>query len=169
MKMAYLTLVNQHLSSARFLLAELRATEQSALTLGRALEQSVLHLLNSAYLCQLRHIADNYQCADVAAIGDVQALLEALAVIGTPAPEAAEIAVLLDEGWLGEMLQALQQLCLPTALGSAVNMLAVASQSDIALRDDSQQQPGLNADTLQHWLLTLEELVQRHCEMMVEY
>jgi len=167
--MAYLGLVNQHLSSARLLLAELRAAENAALPLRCALEQSVLHLLNCVYLCQLRQIADNYQCADVAAITDSQALLRALSAIGKLAPEAAEIVVLLDEGWLGEMLDARRVLCLPASLQSSVKMVPVASQSDIALRDDSRQTSVLNVDTLQHWLLSLEELVQRHGEMMIEY
>ncbi|OUS12103.1 hypothetical protein A9Q89_06810 [Gammaproteobacteria bacterium 53_120_T64] len=167
--MAYLTLVNQHLSSARLLLGELRAIEDSAVPLRGALEQSVLQLLNCAYICQLRHIGDNYHCADVAAVNDVPALLKALGTIGKPAPEATELAVLLDEGWLGELLRARRQLCLPASLQTSRRLTSRPSQSAIALHDDSGQASLLNADTLQQWLLAIEELVQRHCAMMIEY
>ena len=167
--MTYRSLLNQHLSSARLILAELSRQENASHSLQRALEHSALHLLNSAYLCHLRAIADNYHCGDVAVIADDQALLAALVAIDKPAPEAAEIVVLINEGWLGQLLKAQQQLCLPEPPQIPMQAIPAASQSYIALRHDEREEQELNADQLQNWLLALEELVQRHSEMMLEY
>ena len=161
--MHYLRLVNQHLSSARLLLAELACRDTASKSLRRAYEQAILQLLNSTYLCQLRNIADSYLCANIASIADIQALLAALAAIDKPAPEAAEIEVLMGEGWLGELYVAWQQLSLPAPVKT------VASQSDITLHDGSEGLAATDADALQRWLNALEELVQRHSEMMAEY
>ena len=65
--MIYQALVNQHLASARLILAEGTRQENTAHSLQRAFEHSALHALNGAYLCQLRVIADNYHCGDIAA------------------------------------------------------------------------------------------------------
>jgi len=165
----YRSLLNQHLSSARLILAELSRQENASQPLQRALEHSALHLLNSAYLCHLRAIADNYHCGDVAVIADDQVLLAALVAIDKPAPEAAEIAVLINEGWLGQLLKAHQQLCLPESPRVPMQAIPAASQSDIALRDDRRGESMMNFDQLQNWFLALEELVQRHSEMMLEY
>ena len=167
--MIYQALVNQHLASARLILAEGTRQENTGHFLQRAFEHSALHALNGAYLCQLRVIADNYHCGDIAAIGDIEALLAALVAKEILAPEAAEIKVLVNEGWLGQLLKALQQLFLPASPQIPTQVRPVASQSDIALRDDDREEPVLNADQLQHWLLALEELVQRQGEMMLEY
>ncbi|MBQ0718840.1 MAG: hypothetical protein KBT88_10745 [Gammaproteobacteria bacterium] len=163
----YQRLFNQHLSSAQEILAEL-AREGLRPSLKRALEHSALHLLKSAYLCHLRAIADSYGCADAAEMTDIDALLSALTAIDKPAPEAAEIAVLLKEGWLGSFLNAQQQLCLPASLRGVAPPPPAVSQSAIALRDD-RDEPAPDADKLYSWLLVLEELVQRQGEMMQEY
>ena len=166
--MLYLGLVNQHLSSARLLLAELSGHDNPGASLQRALEQSVLHLLNSAYLCQLRAIADNYHCPDIATLSDIQGLLAALAVNDSPAPEAAEILALSNESWLGEMLNAWRQLCLPMPVQTFTASDATVSQSEISVREDIR---ALSVDTekLGCWLEALDELAQRHNEMMTEY
>jgi len=164
----YLRLVNQHLSSARLLLAELSGHDNLTASLQRALEQSVLHLLNSAYLCQLRAIADNYHCSDIATLCDIQALLTALAVNDSPAPEAAEILALSNESWLGEMLNAWGQLCLPTPTQAYTVSDATVSRSEISVREDGRELI-VDAEKLGYWLETLDELAQRHNEMMTEY
>lgn len=165
----YQRLVNQHLSSARLLLEELSHQEDASLALRRAFEDAILHLLNSAYLCQLRAIADNYHCGNSTVIADVDTLLAALTVLDKPAPEAREIALLIDEGWLGELLKAQRQLCLPTSTQLFAPGMPAASQSDIALSVDSQGELALTVDQARKWLLALEELVQRQSEMMLEY
>ena len=167
--MIYRRLVNQHLSSAQVLLTELSGQTSAALARQRAFEHSALHLLNSAYLCQLRAIGESYHCLDIAAINDIQSLQTALVAIDKPAPEVREIEVLASEGWLGALLIAQQQLSLPASSQVPEQIIPVASQSDIALRDDSRDVPTLNVDILQQWFLALEELVQRQGEMMVEY
>ena len=167
--MVYRRLVNQHLSSAQLILSELGHQTNADYSLQRAFERSALLLLNSAFICQLRVIADSYHCPDIAAISDIQSLQTALVAIDTPAPEAREIEVLASEGWLGELLIALQKLCLPAPSPLSTALTPSASQSDIALRDDSREQSVLNAAKLQQWFLALEELVQRQAEMMVEY
>ena len=167
--MIYRRLVNQHLSSAQVLLTELSGQASAGLARQRAFEHSALHLLNSAYLCQLRAIGESYHCSDIAAICDIQSLQTALVAIDKPAPEAREIEVLASQGWLGELLIAQQQLCLPASSQIPEQVKPVASQSDIALHDASRGEPTLNVGKLQQWFLALEELVQRQSEMMVEY
>ncbi|MEZ0147709.1 MAG: DUF6586 family protein [Candidatus Reddybacter sp.] len=167
--MIYRRLFNQHLSSAQLLLTDLAGQINADLSRQRAFEHSALHLLNSAYLCQLRAIADNYHCPDIASISDIQSLQTALVAIDTPAPEAREIEVLASEGWLAELLKAQQQLCLPASSQIPEQVMPIASQSDIALHDDSRGESMLNVDKLQQWFLALEELVQRQGEMMTEY
>ncbi|PCJ37105.1 MAG: hypothetical protein COA75_04985 [Cellvibrionales bacterium] len=166
--MLYLRLVNQHLSSARLLLAELSGHDNPGASLQRALEQSVLHLLNSAYLCQLRAIADNYHCPDIVTLSDIQALLAALAVNDSPAPEAAEILALSNESWLGEMLNTWRELCLPMPAQAYTESGATVSQSEISVREDSRELI-VDAEKLGYWLEALDELAQRHNEMMTEY
>jgi len=173
---SYRALVSQHLSSARLVLAQLSAQANTSQALQRALEHSALHLLHSVYLCQLRVIADNYHCADVAAICDIQTLQQVLAGADMPAPEAAEIEVLVVEGWLGELLKAHRQLCLPpTSAQTPAVAMPTTSRSDIALRDEGpedlegpEDRP-LNVKTLQGYWQRLDELVQRQSEMMLEY
>ncbi len=167
--MIYRRLVNQHLSSAQLILTELARQTAADHSLQRAFEHSALGLLNSAYLCQLRVIGESYHCPDIAAISAIEALQAALVAIDKPAPEAREIEVLASEGWLAELLIAQRQLCLPVPSQPAIEVIPSASQSDIALRDDSRGQPVLNAAKLRQWLLALEELVQRQGDMMVEY
>ena len=167
--MIYRRLANQHLSSAQVLLTELVGQASAGLARQRAFEHSALHLLNSAYLCQLRAIGESYHCSDIAAICDIQSLQTALIAIDKPAPEAREIEVLAIEGWLVELLIAQQQLCLPASSKIPEQVIPVTSQSDIALRDDSREQAVLDATKLGQWALALEELVQRQGEMMVEY
>ncbi len=167
--MIYRRLVNQHLSSAQVLLTELAGQTGADLSRQRAFEHSALYLLNSAYLCQLRAIAESYHCSDIATINDIQSLQTALLAIDRPAPEAREIEVLVNEGWLAELLRVQQQICLPASSQIPEQVIPVTSQSDIALRDDSRGESVFNVDKLQQWLLALEELVQRQGEMMVEY
>jgi hypothetical protein len=167
--MIYRRLVNQHLSSAQVLLSELVGQAGAGLARQRAFEHSALHLLNSAYLCQLRAIGESYHCSDIPAICDIQSLQAALIAIEKPAPEATEIEVLAIEGWLAELLIAQQQLCLPVSSKIPEQVIPVTNQSDIALRDDSREQAVLDATKLGQWALALEELVQRQGEMMVEY
>lgn len=167
--MIYRRLVNQHLSSAQLILTELAHQTSAGDSLQGAFEHSALHLLNSAYLCQLRAIAENYHCSDIAAISAIETLQAALVAIDKPAPEAREIEVLASEGWLAGLLIAQQQLCLPASSQTPEQVMPSTSQSDIALRDDSSEQSILNATKLRQWLLALEELVQRQGEMMVEY
>jgi len=172
---SYRALVSQHISSARLVLAQLSAHDNTSQGLQCALEHSALHLLHSAYLCQLRVIADNYHCAEIAAINDIQILQQVLTVADMPAPEAAEIEVLVLEGWLGELLNAHRQLCLPTSAQAPAVAMPTTSRSDITLRDEGledlegpEDRP-LNVETLQGYLQNLEELVQRQNEMMLEY
>ena len=167
--MIYRRLVNQHLSSAQVLLTELAGQTGAGLSRQRAFEHSALYLLNSAYLCQLRAIADSYHCSDIAAINDIQSLQAALLAIDSPAPEAREIEVLASEGWLAELLKIQQLTCLPASSQTPEQVIPITSQSDIALRDDSRGESILNIDKLQQWFLALEELVQRQGEMMLEY
>ena len=167
--MTYQALVNQHLASARCMLVEGSRQDSANDSLQCACEHSALHLLNSAYLCQLRAIAENYHVEGIPAISDIQTLLAALVALDISAPEAAEIVVLVREGWLGGLLVALQQLCIPTVSPVPNQVIPSVSQSDITLRDDPRVESLLNIDKLQRWLLALEELVQRQVEMMVEY
>lgn len=176
--MNYRRLANQHLSSAQLILTELARQTRAGDSLQRAFQHSALHLLNSAYLCQLRAIGESYHCSDIGAISAIQALQAALVAVDKPAPEAREIEVLASEGWLAELLIAHQQLCLPPSSQLSIEVMRSArqlsanqsaSQSDIALRDDSREQTALNSAKLRQWLLALEELVQRQGEMMVEY
>ncbi len=167
--MSYRALVSQHLSSARLVLAQLSAQANTSQALQRALEHSALHLLHSAYLCQLRVIADNYHCADIAAISDIQTLQQVLAAADIPAPEAAEIEVLVLEGWLGEFLKAHRQLCLPASTQTLAVVTPTTSQSDITLRDEGLEDRPLSVKTLQGYWQRLDELVQRQSEMMLEY
>ncbi len=167
--MNYRRLANQHLSSAQLILNELARQTRVGDSLQGAFQHSVLHLLNSAYLCHLRAIGENYHCSDIGAISAIEALQAALVAIDKPAPEAREIEVLASEGWLAELLIAHQQLCLPPSSQLSTEVMPSASQSEIALRDESREQPALNGAKLRQWLLALEELVQRQGEMMVEY
>jgi hypothetical protein len=167
--MLYPRLVNQHLSSAQLILDELEHRADVDDTLQRAFQHSALYLLNSAYLCQLRAIAENYRCSDMPVINAIKALQAALVSVDIPAPEAREIEVLVNEGWLGELLQAHRQLCLPETAPLATAPMPGVSQSDITLRDESREQPAPKATKLRQWMLALEELVQRQSEMMAEY
>jgi len=165
----YQALVNQHLASARLILTEGTRQESGSPSLQRAFQHSALLLLKNACRCQLRVIADNYHCADIATIDNIQTLRAALAAIDSPAPEATEIEALVAEGWLGELLHAQRQLCLPASSQTPAQNLPSSRQSDIALHDESREESPLSVDKLQGWLQALEELVQRQSEMMVEY
>lgn len=167
--MSYLRLANQHLSSVRIILDELDHRVETDAALQSAFHHSALSLLNSAYLCQLRAIAENYHCSDTSEINTIESLQTALVAIDKPAPEAQEIEVLVSEGWLSELLRAHQRLCLDETFQLPTTHTPRFVQSDIALHDEDGEQSPLSAPKLRQWKHTLEELVQRQSEMMTEY
>jgi len=66
------------------------------------------------------------------------------------------------------MLNAWRQLCLPMPAQAWAASDATVSQSEISVREDSRLL-SVDAEKLGYWLEALDELAQRHNEMMTEY
>lgn len=128
-----------------------------------ALVQGALYHLESAYRLHLRGLAEGYECGMPAGVTSVQTLLAALAERGRTAPEAQELADLeAGDSWLAALLSAHRQL-------GEVSVHAARAEGEnlIPLRPGAGGDPTLAR--VREWLQRLEELVERHHDLMREW
>ncbi len=156
----YLGAVNRKLQYARLLLAEReRASEQSV---REAFSESVLYQLQSAYRYHLQALAENYQCQGVADIVDAQTLQRTLAAMGKTPGEARETLDLETSpgSWLARLLAAHRSLFrveeLPTRPDNLIASSEVQGGRDFTAAD------------LLAWSAALDEMVERHRDLMYE-
>jgi len=162
----YLSVVNQRLYFCRLLLEQLEsAGGTSSPMLERALWQSALYQLESAYRFYLCEVASTYRCRQPEQIHSVTELVAALELMGKHPSEAQEIANLeqLPGSWLFQLLSAYRQMLV-------IQQEQVSEQSPIAvvqIRPESEIQD-LNTDVLNTWRESFNELIERHRQHMQE-
>lgn len=162
---AYLSAVNQKLLFARQLLS--RTDDKKSRQQGAAIAQSVAVQLYQAWLWHCRNIAENYKLQQVEAVDSANSLVDLLAEQGKTPGEATELQTLQNDpdSWVNDLLNAHRCLYqLPTIRKAEmdVNRLPV-----IAV--DAPDQVDWSIERANHWYSRMQELVERHREMMVEF
>lgn len=156
----YLGAVNRKLYYARLLLAEQgRASEK---VMREALAESALYQLQGAYRHHLQALAENYQCQGIADIVDAPTLQHTLAATGKTPGEAREMLDLeaSPRSWLARLLAAHRSLFQVEESPTRPNHL-------IASREVHDERDFTGADLLE-WTAALEEMVERHRDLMYE-
>jgi hypothetical protein len=156
--------VNQRLYFARLHLQWLQQALDQQQVAAKVVEQSLsesclMHLV-LAYRAYLAELAEAYSLSG-ASFDDAEALIEALAGIHKESAEAREIQLLEEGGWLGEMCQRYTQLG-----ASSMAAIATTNAGVIPVLQVSQQ---LNAESCQHYLESLQKLVESHRSQLEEW
>lgn len=164
----HISAVNQKLVFARQLLRMLDATGSSATSHQVAVTaQSVAVQLHQAWLWHCRNVAEGYKLRDVESVTDGDTLVAQLAVQGKCPGEAVELQTLQHDSasWLSGLLRAHKD----------IYLLPVVRKAEM----DADRLPMISLDgpavvewsvaAAQLWLHSMEELIDRHREMMIEF
>lgn len=127
------------------------------------LESAVWHL-KRAYRYYLFELGANYQLPSPEANLNAGCLSEALDSVGKHPGEASELSQLEADGWIGDLIQALE-----SAEFSNGVITPQSSSAELNLVDLDRQRATLSLDILEQWLAKFKELIDRHRTMMVEY
>lgn len=164
----YLSAVNQKLLFSRQLLSQAEAAgTKKAQQQGAALTQSVAVQLNQAWLWHCRNVAETYKLQEIDSVNCANTLVELLAAQGKTPGEATELQNLQNDpqSWLSELLKAHQAIYqLPTIRKAEMDVDRLPM---IAL--DAPEAVDWSLERAQLWLSSMQELVERQREMMVEF
>lgn len=164
---AHISAVNQKLLFARQLLRMLDATGSTSSHEIAATAQSVAVQLHQAWLWHCRNIAEGYKLQDLQSVTDGDSLVAQLAKQGKCPGEATELQALQQDpgSWLSELLLAHQN----------IYLLPVVRKAEM----DADRLPMIALDgpvvvewsigRAQLWLQSLQELIDRQREMMIEF
>lgn len=157
----YLGAVNRKLQYARLLLAEQERASQKMVR--EALAESALYQIQSAYRYHLQGLAENYQCQGVADIVDAQTLQHTLAMTGKTSGEAQEMLDLetSPRDWLARLLAAHRSL-------SEVEEPVTPSDNRLIASHQLREERAFTAADLLEWTAALDEMVERHRDLMYE-
>ena len=165
----WLSQVNQKLFFARLLLEQYGKTEDRYGHIELVLCQSAVYQLESAYRHHLREVADTYKYQSPENIHSVEQLAVALESIGKHPAEASEMQNLEQQGnsWLKQLLtawQSFQQLPQQEAQADSVSPIPIMQVAEASQKTLTK----LEIEQVRSWLAAMEELVDRHRELMVE-
>jgi hypothetical protein len=164
----HISAVNQKLVFARQLLRMLDASDSSATSHQiAATAQSVAVQLHQAWLWHCRNIGEGYKLQDLESVTDADSLVALLAKQGKCPGEAVELQNLQHDSssWLSELLLAHKNIYLLPVVRKAemdVDRLPMISL-------DGPKVVEWTVESAQLWLQSLEELIDRHREMMIEF
>ncbi len=163
----YISAVNQKLLFARQLLRMLNATGSTSSHEIAATAQSVAVQLHQAWLWHCRNIAEGYKLQDLQSVTDGDSLVAQLAKQGKCPGEATELQALQQDpgSWLSELLLAYQNIYLLPVVRKAE--MDVDRLPMIAL--DGPVVVEWSVERAQLWLQSLQELIDRQREMMIEF
>ncbi|PUA29836.1 MAG: hypothetical protein B0W54_04580 [Cellvibrio sp. 79] len=175
---SHLSLVNQKVSFASATLSLLEnATEiggGNSSLVQKALCESVLLHLYTAFHFYLRELADNNGIKNPAAIDSLPALVAGLNQLGKSPSEVVELQDLVayQRGWLNSFLMQYERIFKSPA--KKVEKKSFGTENFIELIDLTEQQEelldmALNISSLQHWLNEFKSLVLRQRETGAEY
>ena len=174
----YLSAVNQKLLFAKQLLALLdraKSSRQGAFKDSHQVEaiaQSVAIQLYQAWHFHLRDIASNYKLASPDNVISAEVLVEMLAAEGKCPAEATEMHALVtdSQSWLTELLNAQAQVYeLPLIRKAEMDVDRLPMIAVDATSAEGAKLVEWSAERAQLWLTQLQELVDRHRDMMVEF
>lgn len=168
---AYMSAVNQKLLFA----AQLLATEIKASVGGQqdshqatAVAQSVVLQLQRAWHWHLQDVASNYKMQDPEAVISAASLLTLLGDEGKTPGEAIELHDLAADkySWVGQLLNAHRHLYIvPVARKAEMD----ANRLPMIAVDVSGDPMDWNISQARIWLDKMQELVNRHRDMMIEF
>jgi len=161
----YISWVNLQLVAARHhlnLLVEEISTNERLRNHG-VLESAAWHLRRAYryYLCEL---GANYQLPSPEANASASCLGDMLESVGKHPGEASELRQLEEDGWIGDLVQALE-----SAESSNRTTRPQWQTKELDLVDLDARLVVLSKDVLDGWLVNFKELVERHRTVMVEY
>jgi len=165
---SYISAVNQKLLYARQLLALARAPGTVAnVHQQAATTQSVAVQLHQAWLWHCCHVAETYKLQNPEAVTDGDLLVTLLAEQGKSPGEASELQTLQHTpgSWLSELLNAYRHIYqLPIVRRAEMDVDRLPM---IAL--DAPESIDWSLERAEIWLHSLEELIDRQREMMLEF
>ena len=164
----YLSAVNQKLLFSRQLLSQAEAAgTKKAQQQGAALTQSVAVQLHQAWLWHCRNVAETYKLQELDSVNCANTLVELLAGQGKTPGEATELQNLQNDpqSWVSELLKAHHYIYqLPTIRKAEMDVDRLPM---ISL--DAPEVVDWSLERAQLWLSSMQELVERQREMMVEF
>ena len=165
----HISAVNQKLVFARQLLRmlDIKGSSGNSSHQIAATAQSVAVQLHQAWLWHLRNIGEGYKLQDLESVTDGDSLVALLAKQGKCPGEAVELQTLQHDSmsWLSELLLAHKNIYLLPVVRKAemdVDRLPMISLDGPAVVE-------WTAEAAQLWLQSLEELIDRHREMTIEF
>jgi hypothetical protein len=171
---SYLSAVNQKLLFARKLI-KLVDVNHSAFQdqhLCVAMAQSITLHLGSAWAWHLQDVASNYKVKDPSIIHSVDDLAQSLLADGKQPAESTELKQLFysDDSWANNMLYAYSQLSSLPIIRKAqmdTDRLPMLSLDDAS--NAKRKAVDWELELALNWSKQMNELVERHRDMMIEF
>lgn len=171
---SYLAAVNQKLLFAKKLIKLIESNEVACEDrhLRVAVAQSITVQLGQAWAWHLQDVASNYKVKDPAIIASVDDLVASLKAEGKAPAESVELKQLFDShtSWASEMLNACSQLpSLPVIRKAEMDAdrLPMLSLDDAS--DSQRKAIEWDLSITKEWSKQINELIERHREMMIEF
>ena len=171
---SYLSAVNQKLLFAKKLikLIDFNAVASQDRHMQVALAQSITLHLGQAWAWHLQDVASNYKVKDASIINSVDDLEQSLLADGKQPAESTELKQLFysDESWVNNMLYAFSQLSdLPIIRKAEMDSdrLPMLSLDDAS--NSRRKAVDWDLTEAMDWSKKMNELVERHRDMMIEF
>ena len=169
MQSSYLSAVNQKLLFSRQLIALFEQSQNPRVkqSAGAAVAQSVTVQLHQAWLWHCRDVASSYKLKEIDLVDSAESLVALLAEQGKTPGEATELQNLQGDpvSWVSDMLKASGSLYRLPIIRKAE--MDVDRLPMIAL--DAPEVVDWSVERATAWLDSMQELVNRQREMMVEF
>ncbi|MAW23088.1 MAG: hypothetical protein CBC07_000145 [Cellvibrionales bacterium TMED47] len=171
---SYLSAVNQKLLFAKKLIKLIEANSSASQDrhLRVSLAQSITLHLGQAWAWHLQDVASNYKVKDPSIIKSVDDLEDSLMADGKQPAESTELKQLFynNNAWANEMLYAFSQLSSLPIIRKAemdADRLPMLSLDDAS--NSKRKAVDWDLDQAMDWSKQMNELVERHRDMMIEF
>ncbi|MDG2018498.1 MAG: hypothetical protein P8J25_03535 [Porticoccaceae bacterium] len=171
---SYLSAVNQKLLFAKKLikLIDSNAVAQEDRHMRVALSQSITLQLGQAWAWHLQDVASNYKVKDPSNINSIDDLVECLMADGKQPAESTELKQLFysNDSWANNLLYACSQLYSLPVIRKAemdADRLPMLSLDDVS--NSKRKAIDWDLSTAMQWSKQMNELVERHRDMMIEF
>ena len=171
---SYLSAVNQKLLFAKKLIKLIEANSSASQDrhLRVSLAQSITLHLGQAWAWHLQDVASNYKVKDPSIIKSVDDLEDSLMADGKQPAESTELKQLFynNNAWANEMLYAFSQLSSLPIIRKAemdADRLPMLSLDDAS--NSKRKAVDWDLDQGMDWSKQMNELVERHRDMMIEF
>lgn len=171
---SYLSAVNQKLLFAKKLIKLIEANKAAFNDrhMQVAIAQSITLHLGQAWAWHLQDVASNYKVKDPSIIQSVDDLEQSLLAEGKRPAESTELKQLFynNDSWASDMLYGFSQLSSLPVIRKAemdVDRLPMLSLDDVS--NSKRKAVDWHLTTAIDWSKKMNELVERHRDMMIEF